>query len=130
MVGFALGGALGFASWRTFLRRTRRRRALLAQAFPARWREFLLERYDHYERLDADWRTRFEHDVRIFVAEKRITGIGLEVTPELRLLVAASAVTLSVGWPDYVFAFHDGDEIGPRMLARIAKQSGLTVDDL
>jgi predicted RNA binding protein YcfA (HicA-like mRNA interferase family) len=21
-----------------------------------------------------------------------------------------------VGWPDYVFAFHDGDEIGPRML--------------
>ncbi|OGS98730.1 MAG: hypothetical protein A3F73_10680 [Gallionellales bacterium RIFCSPLOWO2_12_FULL_59_22] len=24
------------------------------------------------------------------------------------------------GWPDFVFAFHDGDEIGPRMLARIA----------
>ncbi|HEY0139626.1 MAG TPA: type II toxin-antitoxin system HicA family toxin [Thermoanaerobaculia bacterium] len=20
------------------------------------------------------------------------------------------------GWPDYVFAFHDGDEIGPKML--------------
>ena len=20
------------------------------------------------------------------------------------------------GWPDYVFAFHDGDEIGPRMI--------------
>jgi predicted RNA binding protein YcfA (HicA-like mRNA interferase family) len=34
------------------------------------------------------------------------------------------------GWPDVVFAFHDGEEIGPRMLARIAKQSGLTVDDL
>jgi len=25
------------------------------------------------------------------------------------------------GWPDLVFAFHDGEEIGPRMLARIAK---------
>lgn len=23
------------------------------------------------------------------------------------------------GWPDYVFAFHDQDDIGPRMLARI-----------
>jgi predicted RNA binding protein YcfA (HicA-like mRNA interferase family) len=34
------------------------------------------------------------------------------------------------GWPDFVFAFHDGDEIGPRMLARIAKQTGLTADDL
>jgi predicted RNA binding protein YcfA (HicA-like mRNA interferase family) len=21
------------------------------------------------------------------------------------------------GWPDFVFAFHDGDEIGPKMLA-------------
>ena len=34
------------------------------------------------------------------------------------------------GWPNYVFAFHDGDEIGPRMLARIAKHTGLTPDDL
>jgi hypothetical protein len=29
-----------------------------------------------------------------------------------------------------VFAFHDGDEIGPRMLARIGRQTGLTPDDL
>jgi len=34
------------------------------------------------------------------------------------------------GWPDIVFAFHDGEEIGPRMLARIAKKTGLTPNDL
>jgi predicted RNA binding protein YcfA (HicA-like mRNA interferase family) len=34
------------------------------------------------------------------------------------------------GFPDYVFAFHDREEIGPRMLARIAKHTGLTPDDL
>ena len=34
------------------------------------------------------------------------------------------------GWPDFVFAFHEGEEIGPRMLARIAKHTGLTPDDL
>jgi predicted RNA binding protein YcfA (HicA-like mRNA interferase family) len=34
------------------------------------------------------------------------------------------------GYPDYVFAFHDGDEIGPRMLARIAKHTGLNPGDL
>jgi predicted RNA binding protein YcfA (HicA-like mRNA interferase family) len=34
------------------------------------------------------------------------------------------------GWPDVVFAFHDREEIGPRMLARISKQTGLTPDDL
>jgi predicted RNA binding protein YcfA (HicA-like mRNA interferase family) len=30
---------------------------------------------------------------------------------------------------DYVFAFHDSDEVGPRMLARIAKQTGLKPED-
>jgi predicted RNA binding protein YcfA (HicA-like mRNA interferase family) len=34
------------------------------------------------------------------------------------------------GCPDFVFAFHDGDEIGPRMLVRIAKHTGLSEDDL
>jgi predicted RNA binding protein YcfA (HicA-like mRNA interferase family) len=34
------------------------------------------------------------------------------------------------GSPDYVFAFHDGDELGPRMLARIAKHTGLKPSDL
>jgi predicted RNA binding protein YcfA (HicA-like mRNA interferase family) len=35
-----------------------------------------------------------------------------------------------VGWADYVFSFHDNEEIGPRMLARICKQTGLKVDDI
>jgi len=34
------------------------------------------------------------------------------------------------GWPDYVFAFHDTEEIGPKMLARIAKHTGLTPQNL
>ena len=39
--------------------------------------------------------------------------------------------TLSrAGWPDVVFAFHDSDEVGPRMLARVARQTGLRPKDL
>ena len=34
------------------------------------------------------------------------------------------------GWPDFVFAFHDADEIGPRMLERIARHTGLAPEDL
>jgi predicted RNA binding protein YcfA (HicA-like mRNA interferase family) len=34
------------------------------------------------------------------------------------------------GWPDFVFAFHDNEEIGPRMLARLGKRTGLTPSDL
>jgi predicted RNA binding protein YcfA (HicA-like mRNA interferase family) len=33
-------------------------------------------------------------------------------------------------WPDVVFAFHDADEIGPRMVARVAKHTGLRPEDL
>ncbi len=34
------------------------------------------------------------------------------------------------GWPDFMFAFHDGDQIGPRMLSRIAERTGLQPSDL
>ncbi len=35
-----------------------------------------------------------------------------------------------IGWPDFVFAFHDDEELGPRMLARISKKTGLRPGDL
>lgn len=44
---------------------------------------------------------------------------------------SGSHKTLSrAGWPDVVFAFHDGEEIGPRMLGRIARRTGLKPEDL
>jgi predicted RNA binding protein YcfA (HicA-like mRNA interferase family) len=34
------------------------------------------------------------------------------------------------GWPDFVFAFHDREKIGPRMPGWIAKRTGLTPEGL
>ena len=34
------------------------------------------------------------------------------------------------GWQDFTFAFHDSEEIGPRMLSRISKHTGLSPSDL
>ena len=34
------------------------------------------------------------------------------------------------GWEDYVFAFHDGEEVGPSMLARVARRTDLRPEDL
>ena len=34
------------------------------------------------------------------------------------------------GWPNVVFAFRDREELGPRMLARISKRTGLKPEDL
>jgi predicted RNA binding protein YcfA (HicA-like mRNA interferase family) len=42
-----------------------------------------------------------------------LIGIGWQLKRQ-----SGSHRTLSrEGWPDFVFAFHDGEEIGPRMLA-------------
>jgi Mlc titration factor MtfA (ptsG expression regulator) len=101
LVGAAAGAVVGLALKRLFDRGAARRRAALALPFPERWRKRLLDTYDHYPRLPPEWRTRFEDDLRLFLVQKRVTGVGMEVTDELRLLVAASAVTLSLGWPDY-----------------------------
>jgi predicted RNA binding protein YcfA (HicA-like mRNA interferase family) len=34
------------------------------------------------------------------------------------------------GRPNFIFAFHDDEEIGPKMLARIAKATGLQPEDI
>lgn len=34
------------------------------------------------------------------------------------------------GWPNVRFAYHDGEEIGPKILSRIAKETGLKPEDL
>jgi predicted RNA binding protein YcfA (HicA-like mRNA interferase family) len=34
------------------------------------------------------------------------------------------------GWPQYRFAFHDKEELGPVILAEIAKHTGLKPEDL
>ena len=34
------------------------------------------------------------------------------------------------GWTDYTFAFHDGDELGHKILSRVAKLTGLRPEDL
>jgi Mlc titration factor MtfA (ptsG expression regulator) len=105
MAAAALGGVAGLAiaaalGWR-LRRRTTRRRALVARPLPEGWRRLLTERSPHFDRLPRPLRERFERDVAIFLGEKTITGVGIEASDELRLLVAASAITLSVGWPDH-----------------------------
>lgn len=104
VTGLGLGAAAALAAVgieRRLDRRFQRRRALLALPARADWRAFLLEHFDHYARLPAALRARFDDDLRLFLSEARITGVQAELDESLRLLVAASAVTLSLGWPDY-----------------------------
>lgn len=54
----------------------------------------------------------------------------LRIGWSLKRTTGSHRILARQGWPDFVFAFHDGDEIGPRMLARIARRTGLRAEDL
>jgi hypothetical protein len=95
----ALLSRLGDAS----TRRRRQREAILASPFPPLWIELLQTRCEHYRRLPPVYRDRFKDQTQVFLAEKRITGVDMEVSEETRLLVAASAISLTVGWPDHTW---------------------------
>jgi predicted RNA binding protein YcfA (HicA-like mRNA interferase family) len=44
--------------------------------------------------------------------------------------VGSHVMLVREGWAEYTWSFHDGDEIGPKMLARIAKRTGLKPSDV
>ena len=69
--------------------------------FPDDWAEFVWTRCAHYRRLPSSLRPAFEQGVQRFIATQRMTGVRVPVDDPLRLLVASSAVTLSLAWPDY-----------------------------
>jgi predicted RNA binding protein YcfA (HicA-like mRNA interferase family) len=61
---------------------------------------------------------------------KRVLAALLKLGWETRRQTGSHRTLMREGWNDVVFAFHDGEEIGPRMLARIAKHTGLRPEDL
>ncbi len=48
---------------------------------------------------------------------------------ELKRQKGSHQVLSHPDYPDFVFAFHDRDEIGPKMIARIAKHIGIEPSD-
>lgn len=61
---------------------------------------------------------------------KRVLAALLRIGWSIKRQRGSHRVLARPGWSDVVFAFHDKDEIGPRMLARLAKNTGLTPEDL
>jgi predicted RNA binding protein YcfA (HicA-like mRNA interferase family) len=61
---------------------------------------------------------------------RRVLATLLRIGWSIKRQSGTHRVLERIGFPDYMFAFHDADEIGPRMLAKIAKRTGLQPDDL
>ncbi|MEW6744689.1 MAG: type II toxin-antitoxin system HicA family toxin [Planctomycetota bacterium] len=61
---------------------------------------------------------------------RRVLAALLRIGWTVKRQTSSHRVLSRPGWSDIIFAFHDRDDIGPRMLARIAKHSGLRPEDL
>lgn len=61
---------------------------------------------------------------------KVVLAVLLRIGWQVERQTSSHRVLVRPGWPSVVFAFHDREEIGPRMLARISKHTGLRPEDL
>jgi predicted RNA binding protein YcfA (HicA-like mRNA interferase family) len=64
------------------------------------------------------------------VRARRVLGALRKIGWAIKRQSGSHVVLEREGWPDYVFAFHDSEEMGPKMLARIARRTGLAPEDL
>ena len=85
-------------------RENRRRAALRKQPFPAAWETILQREVQFFQTLDESEKNRFREEVRLFLTEKRITGIRTSVDDTVRVLVAASAIIPIFGFPGWEWA--------------------------
>jgi len=60
----------------------------------------------------------------------RVLAALLRIGWSVKRQRGSHATLQRTGWPDFVWAFHEGVELGPRMLARVAKRTGLVPEDL
>jgi predicted RNA binding protein YcfA (HicA-like mRNA interferase family) len=61
---------------------------------------------------------------------RRVLAALLKIGWQLKRQSGSHRTLSRTNWADFVFSFHDDEEIGPKMLARIAKRTGLTPEDL
>ena len=107
-------------------RRVRRRRAILAEPFPTEWEAVLQREVVFFRALPPEQQRRFRRELQVFLGEKRITGIKIELDATTRVLAGASAIIPIFGFPEWEwdqisevliypdrfdeeFAFQDGD---------------------
>jgi Mlc titration factor MtfA (ptsG expression regulator) len=87
----------------------RRRQRILAEPFPAAWRETLGRRVRHYPYLDGARQERVRNIVQVLLYEKEWAGVvGFEVTDEMRVTIAGIAGVMVSGFrePYYFDRLH------------------------
>src|SRR5262249_55698342 len=69
--------------------------------------KYISGRFSYYEKLSERERIRFVFRVRRFVRCKHFSGKEMEVTPEMKVLIASSAIQLTFGLENYFLDYFD-----------------------
>ena len=69
----------------------------------------------------SEWKT---------VKARRLLAALLRIAWRVKRQTGSHKILERPDWPNVVFAFHDNEEIGPKMLARVAKVTGVKPEDL
>jgi predicted RNA binding protein YcfA (HicA-like mRNA interferase family) len=93
------------------------------------WPAVLAERLEHAE-APAELLDVSSRRVSSWPASKAPPWRPSSVGWQLKRQSGSHRTLTRPGWPDVAFAFHDDEELGPTMLARISKKTGLRPEDL
>jgi Mlc titration factor MtfA (ptsG expression regulator) len=92
-------GLLGLPWWVA-----RKRAQVRAHPFPTAWRKILQRRVPLVRRLPVDLQLQLKKHMQVFIAEKPFMGCaGLQVTDEMRVVIAAQACLLVLNRPTDFF---------------------------
>lgn len=81
--------------------RARRRRRWLAEPFPLTWEATLRQHVKQAERMPVELAAKWRQRIQVFVRETSWEGCrGLEVTDDVRVVIAAYATLLVLGFDD------------------------------
>jgi len=134
--GLALFPPVAVYRWRTGS--IRRRRTILSEPFPAEWEAVLQRDVLFFRVLEPAAQVRFRQQVQLFLGEKRVTGIRLQLDTTTRVLTAASAIIPIFGFPDWEWDqinevlvypnrfdehFRFGDQVGQSILGMVGTGS-------
>lgn len=98
-----LGAGVSYAAYKVLTAKYRHRDKVLSQVFPPTWRTILQQQVVFYNGLSETEQQRFEQNIQIFLAEKRITGIKTGIDDKIRVLVAASAIIPIFGFEEWEY---------------------------
>jgi Mlc titration factor MtfA (ptsG expression regulator) len=131
VIVFAVLAGILFLFYRWTTQKTRRRKKVMAQEFPAEWRNILTDRVGFYHTLKTEEdKARFEKMIQLFLSEKRITGIDTAVDDLTKVLVAASAIIPIFGFRDWEYRNLGEVLVFPGSIKRYEDEKGGMVSEM